>query len=91
MEFLEQYLYNKETANADPNGPFAYEPQIRTGTDKNHTFIFLTSKTLLMMATNEEAIYHIYCTYKIVVTRYPVLIFGRSDMSGTFFPIVVCQ
>ena len=89
-DFLEQFIFNKETADTEPDRPFCYEPQIQTGTDNNHTFLFLTSKTLLCMATNSEAIYHIDCTYKIVVNRFPVLIFGRSDLSGQFFPMVVC-
>ena len=51
---------------------------------------FLTSLTLLLMATNETAIYHIDCTYKMFSNRFPVLIFGRSDKGGRFFLMVVC-
>ena len=83
-------MFDKNTADKNPDSPFCYEPEIRTGSDRNHTFIFLSSKKLLLMATNEEAIYHIDCTYKIVVNRFPVLIFGRSDLAGQFFPMVVC-
>ena len=36
------------------------------------------------MATNETAIYHIDCTYKMFSNRFPVLIFGRSDKGGRF-------
>ena len=42
------------------------------------------------MATNKETIYHIDCTYKIEVYRFPVLIFGRSDLAGQFFPMAIC-
>ena len=90
IDFINQNLFDKEKADQDPDSPFSYQSEVRTGTDENHAFIFLTSKKLLSMATNDEAIFHIDCTYKIVVNRFPVLIFGRSDCAGQFFPMVVC-
>ena len=44
---------------------------------------------MLDTGSDEDAIYHIDCTYKINNNRFPVLIYGRSDNSGQFFPMIV--
>ena len=70
--------------------PFSYNSEKGTGINAYHIYVLLTSKNFLTTATNKEAIYHVDCTYRIIANRLPVLIFGRSDFSGQFFPMAVC-
>lgn len=43
------------------------------------------------MEANENDVFHIDCTYKIIKYNYPLIVFGFTDIRRQFFPIVFMQ
>ncbi|CAF0708035.1 unnamed protein product [Brachionus calyciflorus] len=85
--------------NIDENRPFFFnvdkdkngEILIGNGSDERHLHICLTSLELLKnLDSNLSGSYHIDGTYKLIRNRFPLLVFGRTDMDGKFHLIALC-
>ena len=63
--------FDKTKVN-NPNAAFEYGSKVKTGTDLNHLFIFLTSITMIMMMQIIDLPFHIDCTYKLCEIGCPV-------------------
>ena len=64
------------------------------GSNKSDFIINFTSPKLLEVILVSStlgiiSIYHIDATYKITKLNYPLVVIGRSDYNGVFFPIVI--
>ena len=80
------------TAGIDPNKGFIFAARNGTGADDDPLTICITALnwlTWLNSFVEYHQIYHCDGTYKIVRNRFPVIVFGRSDVSGQFHPIAI--
>ncbi|CAF1029727.1 unnamed protein product [Brachionus calyciflorus] len=79
---------SEDLLKLDSTTAFSFACDIKTGSDKNHCFIFFTSKKLLESINSRKdgavTIFHLDCTYKINNNRFPIISFGHSDMDGQF-------
>jgi hypothetical protein len=70
---------------------FVFGQQYGNGDDKNHFHMGMTSLTLLnninKFKVNDNGMYHIDATYKIVKYNYPLIVFGFTDIERKFFPL----
>jgi hypothetical protein len=79
----------------DPNEAFCNGVKLGEGSDADHFIVNFTSLKLLQTISQSntsvtlKSIYHLDGTYKITKNRFPVIVIGRSDHNGTFFPISV--
>lgn len=69
------------------NEAFEFGSQVKTGSEKNKLFIFLTSITSIMFMAIDNVPHHIDCTYKLCERDFPLIVFGLSDLAGQFFPV----
>jgi hypothetical protein len=88
VEYLSKRKFVKNK-KVDPNEAKEYNSSVRTGTELNHLFIFLTSISLIMFMKIINVPHHIDCTYKLCERRFPLVVFGISDIMGQFFPIAL--
>jgi hypothetical protein len=86
IDYLYKYKFNDAM---ELNDVFEFDSEIKTGTDENHLFIFISAKKLINNFKENVASYHIDCTYKICERGFPMLVFGLAVKSGQFFPIAV--
>ena len=80
------------TIGIDPNACFSYGCTIGDGSDTDHLLLNFTSLSWLHNIEafkDHYAIFHVDGTYKIIKNRFPVIVFGRSDVSGQFHPISI--
>jgi hypothetical protein len=73
--------------------PFTFGTQLGEGTDNDHLRIGFTSRKLLHSFAkhpDKHAIYHVDGTYKLIRNRFPMGVFGRSDVNGQFHLIALC-
>ena len=74
---------------------FCFGCKLGNGSDASHFIVNFTSIRLLESisfnnsSVTEQSIYHIDGTYKITKARYPLVVIGRSDHNGSFFPICI--
>ncbi|CAF1028296.1 unnamed protein product [Brachionus calyciflorus] len=76
--------------NKDANG----KPIIGSGAYDDRTYIFPTTLKLLRMNCdtsnqNHSALFHVDATYKLSISRHPLLLFGRSNFKKEIKPIVL--
>lgn len=69
----------------NPNG----DVLIHNGTATKHTHIMLTSKKLMLNA-EKKGVFHLDATYKLIKNGFPLIVFGVSDIQGSFHPIAFC-
>ena len=62
---------------------------LQNGSSTNHAHIMMSSKKL-MQNCKKEGMFHLDGTYKLIKNGFPVLIFGISDIQGSFHPIAIC-
>lgn len=62
---------------------------LQNGSPTEHAHIMLTSVALLRRC-EMKGVFHIDGTYKLVRNGFPVIVFGVSDIIGTFHPIAFC-
>ena len=79
LEYDEPFYFNVPLDNTGL-------PVLGTGDPKDHLYLSITSKKLLNNLNN-DGIFHIDCTYKLIKNGFPVLIFGITDRVGQFDPI----
>ena len=79
----------------EPNQAFIFGPKLGDGSDRSHFIFNFTSFRLLEtisinnLSVTDKNVFHVDSTYKITKQRYPLVVIGRSDQNGTFFPICV--
>jgi hypothetical protein len=88
MKALEHY------EGIDPSVAFSFSNKLGDGSDSSHFIVNFTALKLLEMIPDGTTakyytIYHIDATHKVTINRFPIIIFGRSDMNGVFHPIIV--
>ncbi len=69
----------------DDRQTFTYGVKMGTGSEEDPFVACFSCKHLLKNITkhsNQWAIFHIDGTYKLIKKRFPVLVYGRSDMNG---------
>lgn len=74
------------------NKEFSFGYKIGDGFDSNHLQISFTSLAWLYWINaypGHHSIFHVDGTYKIIKNRYPVIVYGRSDVSGQFHLIAI--
>ena len=49
----------------------------------------MTSISMMSKCAN-KGVFHIDGTYKLIQNRFPVMVFGVSDIAGEFHPIAYC-
>ncbi|CAF1024447.1 unnamed protein product [Brachionus calyciflorus] len=88
-------LMYKADAFYEPNQAFCFGCKLGDGSDTSHFIVNFTSFKLLesikfnnLMVT-DKLVFNLDATYKITKTRYPLVVIGRSDHNGTFFPVFV--
>ena len=94
-------LHNQLTVENinDETKPFVFgtkfdgdKPIIGSGSNDNHLHILMTSLMLIrtLDTTNQShiSIFHIDGTYKITRNKFPLVIFGRTDINRHFHPII---
>lgn len=68
-------------------------PIVGDGSKLNPTKLFVTSLKLLKFCDtsnqNFMGMFHVDGTYRIVQNRFPMAVFGRSDINRNFFPIAL--
>jgi hypothetical protein len=82
VNLCSKYKYSPEI---EPKKAFTFGVRLGTGADQSHLFIGLTSLALLKKVSldrEHQTVFHIDGTYKIVRNRFPLIVFGRSDVSG---------
>ena len=79
--------FNLSHKEVDKNQAIEYGSKIKTGTEQNRWFIFLTSMAMIMLLNVVNLPHHIDCTYKLCERGFPLLVFGLSDICGHFYPI----
>ncbi|CAF0710223.1 unnamed protein product [Brachionus calyciflorus] len=67
------------------------EINLGDGSDENHLNICITSKKLLLnLDSSLPGAYHIDGTYKLISNRFPLIVFGKTDMNQKFYLIALC-
>ncbi|CAF1118919.1 unnamed protein product, partial [Brachionus calyciflorus] len=95
-KFIEANLYKEDLSedqmfffgiNYDNNN----KPIVGSGSESNLLHLMMTSKKLFSLVdaniSDFESIFHIDSTFKIVKNRFPIVIFGRSDINRNLHPI----
>lgn len=59
----------------------------RSSTDNDPVRICVTSKRLMQKSNSSVSLYHIDATYKLINTRNPLVVFGRTDIAHQFYPV----
>ena len=79
--------YHKDIADDEPfyfNLKKERKHLIGDGSDEIHLNIMLTS-VAMMRKCEYKGVFHIDGTYKLIKNRFPVMVFGISDIRGKFF------
>ncbi len=66
---------------------FSYGLKLSDGSDNDPFVVYFSSKHLQLNMSrypDHNAIFHIDGTYKLIKKRFPVLVFGRSDLIKKF-------
>ncbi len=80
----------------DDKRAFSYGAKIGIGSDSDPFIVCFTSKHLLNNISKYDghhAVFHIDGTYKLIKNRFPVIVYGRSDMNGQLhlISIAICS
>ena len=89
MQMLEE-LVNVE--GIDRKKIFAFGNLLGDGSSASHFIINFTCLEMLDLLPDSDDVFTLYnidMTHKIDRNRFPLMVFGRSDMNGTVHPIVV--
>ena len=78
----EAFFFNVKKSSTD-------KVLLQNGSPTQHAHIMLTSVALIKRC-EMKGVFHIDGTYKLVRNGFPVIVFGISDLQGTFHPIAFC-
>ena len=84
---------NQYSEELDPNKAFVFGSTLADGSDDDHLRICMTSKALLRHLDSfpeHHRVFHVDGTYKLIKNRFPLIVFGRSDLQGQFHLIAIC-
>ncbi len=86
----ERIKNNRYSPNLEEDDLFFFSNnRLGDGSDKDHTHIMMTSKAMMSKCEN-KGVFHIDGTYKLIQNRFPVMVFGITDIAGEFHPIAYC-
>jgi hypothetical protein len=85
-DYLSKITYDRNK-QINQNEAIEFDSKVRTGSENNKLFIFLTSITVMMFMKIINIPYHIDWTYNICERGFKLIVFGLSDLAGQFFPI----
>ena len=92
VELLTKISADLIDRNDEDTKVFSYGLKLGDGTDSDPFAACFSTKNLLLNMSKfpgHHAVFHIDGTYKLIKNRFPVLVYGRSDVNGQFHLISI--